>query len=468
MSDNRTHFDKINALDSSVIGFEFEFYTNLLKGQAAESLGKLIKKKVIVSEKYHSKIPVDANNFKLEPDYSGGSKMMELITGPLAYSEAMPILIKILNWIDENGWTSDRCAFQFSVSFDKSRRDVKDKIENLDKLKFVLGLDEGFIYSRFGSREKNVYAKSIKKVVPRNRYSILENIQSIDPKMYRVPEDKYYGVNFTKTPKGYIEFRYLGNRDYQKKTKEIREVIDYIILYLYDILSHRIKGYTKDDLAVLQKMMDKYAKVVRCFTNPDFFFRNYPDFHIFVDLKGWDENIKTYFPIIRDKVFDLIIEGNITSCYFNYDTATGRYQVKEARCRNAFEIDGMDLILCDIKNAIIRNCNIYNSDIKKSSIEDSYIFAGTKVTSSKIKSTIVDFSNELKDCFIDCQGKNINCKIEGGVLRAGNIGENAEISKETMKVKNLEDQRMVRFVTDKRLKDLNDRYNNQRFGNMNY
>jgi hypothetical protein len=468
MSDNRTHFDKINALDSSVIGFEFEFYTNLLKGQAAESLGKLIKKKVIVSEKYHSKIPVDANNFKLEPDYSGGSKMMELITGPLAYSEAMPILIKILNWIDENGWTSDRCAFQFSVSFDKSRRDVKDKIENLDKLKFVLGLDEGFIYSRFGSREKNVYAKSIKKVVPRNRYSILENIQSIDPKMYRVPEDKYYGVNFTKTPKGYIEFRYLGNRDYQKKTKEIREVVDYIILYLYDILSHRIKGYTKDDLAVLQKMMDKYAKVVRCFTNPDFFFRNYPDFHIFVDLKGWDENIKTYFPIIRDKVFDLIIEGNITSCYFNYDTTTGRYQVKEARCRNAFEIDGMDLILCDIKNAIIRNCNIYNSDIKKSSIEDSYIFAGTKVASSKIKSTIVDFSNELKDCFIDCQGKNINCKIEGGVLRAGNIGENAEISKETMKVKNLEDQRMVRFVTDKRLKDLNDRYNNQRFGNMNY
>jgi len=306
MSDNRTHFDKIHALDSSVIGFEFEFYTNLLKGQAADSLSKLIKKKVVVSEKYHSLIPVDADNFKLEPDYSGGSKMMELITGPLPYNEAMPILIKILNWINENGWTSDRCAFQFSVSYAKNRRDIKDKIENLDKLKFTLGLDEGF-----GSREKNVYAKSIKKVIPRNRFSILENIQSIDPKMYRVPEDKYYGVNFTKMPKGYIEFRYLGNRDYQKKTKEIREVIDYIILYLYDLLSHRITGYSKDDLATLQGMMNKYSKVVRSFSNPDFFFRNYPDFHVFVDLKGWDENIKTYFPMIRDKIFDLIIEGNI-------------------------------------------------------------------------------------------------------------------------------------------------------------
>lgn len=468
MSDNRTHFDKINALGSSVIGFEFEFYTDLLKGQAAESLAKLLKKKVVVSEKYHSNVPVDSDNFKLEPDYSGGSKMMEFITGPLPYNEAIPILIKVLNWIDENGWTTDRCAFQFSVSFDKNRRDVKDKIETLDKLKFILGLDEGFIYSRFGNREKNVYAKSIKKVVPRNRFSILENIQTIDPKMYRVPDDKYYGVNFTKIPKGYIEFRYLGNRDYQKKIKEIREIIDYIILYLYDILSHRISGYTKDDLAELQKMMNKYSKVVRSFSNPDFFFRNYPDFHIFIDLKGWDENVKTYFTAIRDKIFDLIIEGNITSCYFNYDTTTGRYQVKEARFRNSFEIEGIDLILCDIKNAIIRNCNIYNCEIKKSSVEDSYIFSGTKVISSKVKSTIVDYSNELKDCFIDCQGKNINCKIEGGVLRAGNIGENADVSKETMKVKNLEDQRMIRFVTDKRLKDLNDKYKDQRFGNMNY
>jgi hypothetical protein len=37
-----------------------------------------------------------------------------------------------------------------------------------------------------------------------------------------------------------------------------------------------------------------------------------------------------------------------------------------------------------------------------------------------------------------------------------------------MKVKNPADQRLARFVTDKRLKDLNDRYNNPKFGNMNY
>jgi hypothetical protein len=468
MTDNRTHFDKLHALSSSVIGFEFEFYTNMLKGRAAESLSKLINKKVVVSERYHSNIVVDANTCKLEPDYSGGSKMMEFITGPLPYNEAIPILIKVLNWIDENGWTTDRCAFQFSVSFDKFRKDVKDRMENLDKLKFILGLDENFIYSKFGNRSKNVYAKSIKRVVPRNRFSMVENLTSIDPRMFKVPEDKYYGVNFTKIPKGYLEFRYLGNRDYQKKTKDIREIIDYVLLYLYDLLSHRISGYSKEDLAKLQSMMNQYTKVVRSFSDPEFFFRNFPDFHIFIDLKGWDENVKTYWSVIRDKIFDIIVEGNVTSGYFNYDTTTGRSQLKDARSREALELKDIDLILCDIKNGIIKNCNIYSSKIRKSSIEQCYIVRDNTVISSKVKDCVVDFGNELEDCFIDCAGKSINCKIKDGVLRAGEIGENADISKETLKVKGFEDLRKERFVTDSRLKDLNNRYNNPRFGNMNF
>jgi hypothetical protein len=468
MSNERTHFDRLYALSSSEIGFEFEFYTNMLKGRAAESLGKLLKKKVIVSEKYHSQIPVNSSTFKLEPDYSGGGKMMEFITGPLPYNEAIPIMIKTLKWIDENGWTNDRCAFQFSVSFDKSRRDIKEKMENLDRLKFILGLDEGKIYDKFGTRIKNVYAKSIKRIIPRNRFSILENITSIDPKMYKVPDDKYYGVNFTKLSKGYLEFRYLGNRDYQKKIREIRDVVDYVLLYLYDMLSGRISGYTKDDLAKLQGMMKDYSKVVKSFNNPKFFFNNYPDLHIFVDLKGWEENIKTYFPVIRDKLFELVVEGNVTSGFFNYDTTTGKYQLKDARTREAVLIDGVDLILCDIKNGVLRNCNIHNCDIKKSSLEDCNVVGGSKLYSCKVKSTIVEFTNELKDCFIDCEKKNINCKIIGGVFRSGNLGDASEVSKETYKVKGWDEIRNNRFVTDSRLKDLNDRFNVARFGNMNY
>jgi len=467
-NNERTRLDKLDALGSSVIGFEFEFYSDMLKGKIAEDLSKLLNKKVVVSEKYHSDIPVDSNTFKLEPDYSGGNKMVEFITGPLPYNEAILVMLKTLKWINDNGWTNDRCAFQFSVSFDKMRRDVKTRIENLDKLKFILGFDEAMIYERFGNRQKNVYAKSIKKIVPINRFVSLSNIKGVDPKLFKVPEDKYYGVNFSKLSKGYLEFRYLGNRDYQKKTKDIKEIVDYVILYLYDLLSGRISGYTSEDISKLQNMMNDYSKVIRSFSNPDYFFKSYPDFHIFVDLKGFDENLKTYFFAIRDKIFDLIVEANITSGYFNYDTTTGRYQLKEARSRNGFSIEGFDLVSCDLKNITLKNCNIYNCNINKSALEDCLVAGGSKIKSSKIKATILEFGNDVIDSFIDCENKNINCKIKGGVIRAGNIGENAEISEDTHKVKSFSDKRNSRFVTDSRLKDVNDKYYNPKFGNMNF
>jgi hypothetical protein len=468
MENNFNHFDKVNALAAAVVGFEFEFYSSLTRGRTAEAISKLVNKKVEVSEKYHSNVPVTADKFKLEPDYSGGNNMMELITGPLPYVEAVPILIKILKWIDENGWTNDRSAFQFSVSFDKNRRDIKQPLQSLDRLKFVLGMDENKIYSRFGNRNNNVYSKSIKKVVPRNRYMVLENIKTIDPKMYKVPGDKYYGVNFEKLEKGYLEFRYLGGKDYQKKISEIREVMDYVILYLYDILSTRSSNYTKEDLEKLQGMMNDYSKVSKCFTNPELFLRYFPDFHVFVDLKGYDENLRTYFPLIRDKIFDLVIEGGVKDCYFNYDTSTGRCQVKDARIRNAMEICDMDIISCDIKSSNVTRCSVYDSKIKKSIVKDCYMARGTKVIDSKFEDSSAEVTNTLDNCYINCKEKSINCKIVGGVFVDGILGDFSEVSKETQKTKNWNVIRSERFVTDKRLKNLNDDYKNPKFGDINY
>src|SRR5690606_4924446 len=154
---------------------------------------------------------------------------------------------------------------------------------------------EGRIYSSFGNRMNNVYAKSIKRIIPRNRFSRIDNITSIDSRMFKIPENKYYGVNFSKLDSGYLEIRYLGGRDYQKKSKAIREIIDYIVIYLYDHLSGRITGYTDEDVKKVQVMMKEYQKVVSSFSDPDSFFIYYPDFHLLIDLKGYEENIKTYY-----------------------------------------------------------------------------------------------------------------------------------------------------------------------------
>ena len=467
MSNSLGHFDKLQALNSAVIGFEFEFYSKMIRGRIVESLSKELGKKIVLSSKYHSKVPVSENTFKLEPDYSGGNKMNELITGPMSYAEAIPVMIKVLRWIDQNGWTDDKCAFQFSISFDKMRRDVVNRMENLDKLKFILGLDEGLIYSKFGNRANNVYAKSIKKVVPRNRFTTVEEITTIDPKLFKLPDDKYYGANFTKLPQGYIEIRYLGGRDYQKKITEIREIIDYVVIHLYNILSGKT-GYDQNDLESLKKIMREYNKVVKSFSDPMAFFLHYPDFHLLVDLKGFEENIKTYFPIIREKVFDLIVEGGVKQGFFNYDTSTGRFQLKDGRCRGASYITDMDLLDCDIKGSKIINCNLYSCSVKNSQLEECQLMTGNTVSDSKLKTTSADYSNYLEDCYIDCSDKIIDCKIKGGVIRGADLGGNSEVSDETEKIKGFEEIRKERFIADSRLKDVNVYFKPQRFRDQNW
>ena len=461
-----SHFDKYQALSSSVLGFEFEFFSEMVRGRIVESLSKLLGKKVILSDKYHSKIPVSADSFKLEPDYSGGSKMNELITGPMPYGEAIPVLIKVLKWIEANGWTTDRCAFQFSISFDPNDRKL-EKMERLDRMKFILGIDEGIVYSSFGNRTNNVYAKSIKKIVPANKFSILENITTIDPKLFKLPGEKYYGANFTKLQDGYVEIRYLGGKDYQKKINPILEVTDYVTLLLHDILSGK-KVYGKEDVEKLQEMMRQHTKVVRSFSNPDSFFMNYPDFHVLVDLKGYEENIKTYWSHIREKIFDLIVEGGIQACFFNYDTSIGRFQIKDAKSKNGLILRDVDIFDSVVKNGKLENCNLYGTQVKNSELYDCKLVFGNKLFDSKFQNSIADYGNLLENCYIDCPQQMVDCEVKGGVLRKADLGRNSLISEQTEKVKDFNEIRTTRFISDSRLKNLNDPIAKIKFRNINY
>jgi uncharacterized protein YjbI with pentapeptide repeats len=215
-------------------------------------------------------------------------------------------------------------------------------------------------------------------------------------------------------------------------------------------------------------MMKEYTKVVRSFSNPESFFTNFPDFHLLVDLKGYEENIKTYFPYIREKIFDLIVEGNVRSGFFNYDTTNGRFQLKDAKIKNASFLDNMDLVNCKIRSAKLDNCRIFGCDIRNSEISNSEITNVNKVEKSKLKNCSADYGNKLIECYIDCPEKMIDCEVTGGVLRKADLGRNAQVSKETEKAKDFNEIRNGRFITDSRLKNLNDPISRIKFKNQNY
>jgi hypothetical protein len=61
-----------------------------------------------------------------------------------------------------------------------------------------------------------------------------------------------------------------------------------------------------------------------------------------------------------------------------------------------------------------------------------------KIVSSKVAESPLHISNVCDDCFIENKRFPINCAVNGGVIRNGEIGKLAKVSKETLIVELIE------------------------------
>ena len=237
--------EQLNAIYSSKIGLEFEFFANEGLDEVKLGLSNSLNKQIRIEEKAHSDFSPTEDIFKLEPDNSGGSGMIELVTGPMPFVESKLIIAKTLKWIRENGSTNERCSIHINVAFDGSKLGTPVNVSNLDIGKFVLNFDEDKVYESFPDRKDSVYAKSIKFIVPLSGMT-QPSPENISWRNYMFVSEKYYGVNFSKLPKNYIEFRYLGGKDYEKKYNTIMSMTEHFIISLYETLNN--PKYTNEDV----------------------------------------------------------------------------------------------------------------------------------------------------------------------------------------------------------------------------
>lgn len=429
-------------LYSAKIGFEFEFYSNLNRNEIADGLTKSLSKKVKVFDRYHSKFKPTSNLFKLEPDYSGGSKMIELITGPLPYFESLPILIKTLNWINENGYTDKKCALQFNINFDEQIYPEIPKIENLNILKFVLGFDENYIYKRFPERANSLYAKSIKRILPTNKFVDPSSLSFIDKNLFEVPLEKNMGINFLKLSSGYMEVRYLGGDGYQTKYTYIRDIIDYVINYTRETLESN-SSFSINDLNLLKRFLKEIYKNASTLSTPEEFQKNYPNLGVMIDLRSDPEILKSFFSTLRDVLYDIIVNNGIKEGFINYDSDLGKYQLKDVNTPRAYLLDGYDVINSTISGNLI-NCRLIGCKFKDSTIEDSDFLNGNEILKSKIIYSDLMFSNSVHDSYIDNKDKEINCEIYGGIIRSGYIGKLSTVSEDTEIVQDESDDKKMK------------------------
>lgn len=438
----REFLNKNEILNSALIGFEFEFYSRLSFGQISIELSNLLGKKIVTAYKIqglngekvpasHTEIDVDYNQYKLEHDFSGGKSMVELVTGPTPLFEAKVILAKVLNWIKENGKTTERCGIHVNISFNKfSTPNEKVDISSLDPLRFILTFDEDYVFSKFPNRKDNVFARSIDYVFPNNLFSFNDDIKTISRSSFSVPSEKYFGFNFLKLAKGYLELRYLGGKGYEEKVKDIIDIMDYSIFTIYDCLINR--SYTEQNLSRLKSRLYEHKKFINGILNYNTFKTFYKNIDIYIDLKQDQQLLSTYWNEYRYALFDLIYVNGMKSGHINLDIDLHRYQVKDGVFYKPWMLKDYDLIDCRFKNAIFDNCTIIGCKIKSSQLFFTEIILDNEIDDSKIKSCYIKtIDNKFTNTYIDNMPHNIKGEISKCIIRSGALSDLSMIDDKT-------------------------------------
>ena len=423
-----TDFDK---LKHAIIGFEFEFYTDSSYFKLLELLNNnLAPIKVHGYRKYHSKFTPDEDNFKIEPDLSGGPELVELITGPLPYVNSKIILLKILKVLDKYARTDEKCSIHINISFE----DTGDGkvLDNLNQLKLILEVDEKIIYNYFPERENNIYAKSVKNLIPFKGFDFSTNAIDILQTNIQLPDTKYYGINFHTVEKGRLEWRYIGGNNYHKKTSDILSLMDYFINTTWNCINEKLN---KEDLDKLQKYLFENINIFKTFSNYDDFIAEFPTIDIQIDKMSEYGVVKGYYDSFYNEVYDMVRNiYNLKNCIINYDTQVNRIELVDATFKTIFDLNSLDFIECTMNSGRYNACNFISSELVNGTIHGGEIM-DSNVFNSKIENAKIDKESEVGDsylyqCFIDGNVKG------SSVLRMCKIGPNALI----------EDS--VRIVTD--------------------
>ena len=407
--------EQLNAIYASKIGLEFEFFANEGLDEVKRSLSIALNKRIQIEEKAHSDFTPSNETFKLEPDNSGGTGMIELVTGPMPFVESKLIIAKTLKWIRENGSTNERCSIHINVAFDGKKLGTPTNVSSLDIGKFVLNFDEDKVYEAFPNRKDSVYAKSIKFIVPLSGMT-QPSPERISWKNYMFVSEKYYGVNFSKLPKNYIEFRYLGGKDYENKYNTIMNLTEHFVTSLYETLMY--PKYTDKDLKQLDAVLEKHSGIVESYKDYQAFKKKFPKIKLMVDLQTYDQIVETFYPKMREEIFKLLTLAGLKEGLINYDADTGRMQLKNAELMRCFEIKGIDIVDSKVQGNII-NCDIFNSELINSSLFESNIFGASDVADSKIEDSYVSKNVMCKDSYVFGPRGVFSGEMEGGIFRKG-------------------------------------------------
>lgn len=408
-------------LTKSIIGFEFEFFTERSYYKLLEILNReLYPIKVHGFRKYHSKMKVDNNNFKIEPDLSGGYDMIELITGPMHYNNAKLILLKILNFLKKYANTNEKSSLHINISFD----DQSKNIQKVNLLKIILNVDEDIIYDKFPERKNNFYAMSVKNIIPFKDFDFIGSASNIIENNIELPDTKYRGINLNKVKDGRIEFRYIGGNNYHLKSKDILELLDYFIILTWNSINEPINN---DDRKKLLNYLSKNINNFKKFKKIENFISEFPSIQLEIDKNSSIVMLKSYYGYFFDDLYELIINVyNLSDCIINYDSTNKKLEIIDADIKAILDVKFIKFINCNITSGRFIDCNFEDCEIKNNHLHKCNI-KNSEIYNSKLENCIADQSTIITDSYF--YGGLLDGIMTSGVFRSGKIGNYGTLEK---------------------------------------
>ena len=351
-------------------------------------------------------------------------------------------IVKIINFIQKYGYTNDKCSIHFNLSFNKEEKDLND----LNILKLILNTDEEEIYRYYPSRKDNVYAKTIKKIIPYKEYDFFNISIGVVKNNLRVPNDKYYGVNFihinNDKESQRLEFRYIGGKDYEKSPGQLIYFMDRFIINVFDSID---VGFNSEDINKLEEYLEDNIRQYKNFSKYDNFIVDYPTIQIQIDQNSNYDVISTYYDKIYNKIYNLIDGTNdLKECIINYVTQTQTVEIVDANIKTSSTLKNYEFINCNLEgifeSCAFLGCEITNSQLSKSKVEH------TEIDNSKVLACRVDGSS-LKNCYF-MEGF-LNGEMLGGVFRSGELGPYASLDSEVKVVNDHENFFNIKYEEER-------------------
>lgn len=417
----KSNSPKEQILSSALTGVEFEFYSKMGMEETQKSLSSLLNRKIRIETKAHSDFQPSDTEFKMEPDMSGGKGLIELVTGAMPYRNARILIIKMLGWIKEHGYTTDRSSIHLNLSFDKKYLEDPNMVSKMNTLKFILEFNEEQVYKIFPNRKDSVYAKSIKWIMPRDEsYSYDENNTSVHNFIY--PNTKYYGINFDKKVKNYLEFRYIGGKNYEERREDILYLLERFIVQMWN--SCNSSEFTINNKLELKRILNKTRPIIDSYRNYKSLSKEWPDITIMVDRQESEQLIRLHWDRIKERVLDLISDGGLRSGIINYDSDVAKIQVKDGKFPVCFNVSNYELIDCTI-NGNIERCELYGCNVNGGMVVRCDVYQSTVIKESKVESCFIHGSCEVHNSFVFGRDGIFKGKMVGGIFREGMVTDSA-------------------------------------------